>query len=281
MDAIKARSQRIEASKHHASRWDGFRNLQVTSTSPPTRTPSPMLSDVSQSISGAVSPLPSPLMGAQLEIEPPSTPGTKTNAFFGSPWKLLIPKPATPPKVKKTSTDVHDSAPFDIPHHDEKPPPAAPRSQTINFFNTSSKHIPSPPPSIRQFSPDEKPDSTAAALRLQLARLSPSRVQQPLLPLVMNEESTDLYRSHSRSSSHSSNSHGYGFSKPARDFVYWTPESSDLSRSSSRSSVSGIRRDFAFTPINPSSSYSPSNHTVSYRSLGQDRSPGHREFCPN
>jgi protein-serine/threonine kinase len=290
MEAMAAKAVHLDASKRHGSRWDGFpkpkmfggsspSSLQVTNMSPPTRTPSPMLSDVSLSVSGAVTPLPSPLLGPHLEIEPPTTPGTKTNAFFGSSWKSLIPKPATPPQSKHHQTKSTDSgviihssplrdssAPVDIPTlhpdvmgaaaaDDERGGSVPVRSQTINFFNSPSKHIPSPPPSIRHLSPDEKPDS-AAALRLQLARLSPARAQ----PTVGTDENELGGGSHSRSSSHSS---GHGFSKHPRDFVYWTPESSDLSRSSSRSSVSGIRRDFAFTPINPSSSYSPSNLTSS------------------
>ncbi|KIM28978.1 hypothetical protein M408DRAFT_329021 [Serendipita vermifera MAFF 305830] len=300
MDAIAARQQRIDSSKLHASRWDGFprpswgfnaasaNSLHVTNiptAAPPARTPSPMLSDTSHSFTGPVSPLPSPLLTPQLDLEPPATPGTKTKAFFGSSWKSLIPKPATPPKLKRhsaSSTDNPDGprprspAPVDIPTSNGRrdsgedqqapitPPPL--QSQTNSFFNTPSKYVPSPPPSIRHFSPDEKPESVAAALRLHLARLSPARVQ----PMIVTEDSPDSLAhdgSHSRSSSHSSSGHGHGYggvyNKPPRDFVYWTPESSDLSRSSSRSSVSGIRRDFAFTPLNPSSSYSPSTHTSS------------------
>jgi len=288
MEAMAAKPSHLEPSEHHSSTRHDFpgpkvfggsspSSLQVANSPPPARTPSPMHSDISQSASGAVTPLPSPLLGPHSDIEPTATPGTKTNAFFGSSWKSLIPKPATPPQSKHRhpkSTDsgviIHSSplkepsALADIPTlpldaigaaaaGDEQINVVHTGSQTANFFNSPSKHIPSPPPSIRHFSPDERPDSTGA-LRLHLARLSPARVQ----PTVGTEES-EMGGSHSRSSSHSS---GHGISKP-RDFVYWTPESSDLSRSSSRSSVSGIRRDFAFTSVNPSSSYSPSNYTSS------------------
>ncbi|CAG7846488.1 SubName: Full=Related to SNF1-related protein kinase KIN10 {ECO:0000313/EMBL:CCA66888.1} [Serendipita indica DSM 11827] len=274
---------RIDTEKHHGSRWTSFLGHKPRETAPPQsttlllgpapaslpRTPSPALSsDTSQPINVDVSPLPSPLLGPRLDVETLATTGSKTNAFFSSPWKSLVATPVPPPPitlVPSPSTDptpsngLSTSDPVNIP----KPAPqlATRNSQTVDFFSSAAKHIPSPPLSVRHLSPpDEKPDS-APALRLHLARLAQTRA-------VPDQSSTRSFDevdtgSRSRSSSYSSTN---GFIKPApRDFAYWTPESSNLSRSSSRSSVSGVRRDLGFTlyDVPASSSYSPSTHPSS------------------
>ncbi|KAG8819171.1 hypothetical protein FRC17_010576, partial [Serendipita sp. 399] len=237
------------------------------------RTPSPSLSsEVSQSMNADLSPLPSPLLGPKLDVDTLASPGAKTNNFFTSPWKSMVKGPPTPLSIAKPaqSSDTFQSsplkpkdpsAPVDIPQPEPRIVPSTPpRSQTVDFFNSPAKYIPSPPPSIRQFSPDDKLD-LGPALRLRLARLSPGRAHNENAVLRFQEENQDAdFQSRSSSSS------THGSTRQPRDFIYWTSESSDLSRSSSRSSVSGIRRDFAITPIDAvttSPSYSPSNHPAS------------------
>lgn len=295
---MSAISQRFEASKRHRSLWDGIPKPKpreksplrsfLTASPPPTsisgipRTPSPLQTDPSHAINVEVSPLPSPLLGPRLEVDPLATPGARTNAFFESSWRSTIPKPvpAFTLHQKSSSTETQptsssssistNSEPIDIildsgapqdnhdDHHNLIEPSTPPRSQTIDFFNSPSRFVPSPPRSLRQFSPpDEKPDS-AAALRLQLARLSPALAQADV-PRGIDESDRG---SRSRSSSHSS-AYGFTFPKPSRDLAFWQPESSDLSRSSSRSSVSGVRRDFGFTTYDPQASYSPPKYNPS------------------
>lgn len=278
----------FEARKQHKSFWGGFpkpksqsqaqnkngnhegpppSSLLLAPTDPP-RTPSPLLPESLQTINTEVSPLPSPLMGPRLELDPLATPGAKTNSFFGSSWKSLIPTPAPPLPPPIQVNDQNNfldipggahannklSKPVDIPTaHVNNVPLQPSRSQTTDFFSTSHKYIPSPPPSIHHLSPDERPDP---AQRLGLTRLFSGHVTEGIRS--PDEFYPPYPPSHSRSSSRSSAS---GFGRP-RDFIYWTPESSDLSRSSSISSVSGVRRDFALTPRDDFSS-SPSNYPAS------------------
>lgn len=219
------------------------------------RTPSP---PQDTAVNVEVSPLPSPLLGPRVDVDVDAAPapGTKTNTFFGSSWKLAIPKPISPLPLynKSSSTELQTRIPADLP---KAPPEPTAYSQTHDFFNSPAKHRPSPPPSISPLTPtDDKPDS--AALRLQLARLSPLSDQADA-PRSPEDSETGT---HSRSSSRSS-AYALALPKPPREFIYWTPESTDLSRSSSRSSVSGVRRDLAFTPLDASVSYSPPNYGAS------------------
>lgn len=276
---MSALSLRLEASKLHKSRWDGFPTKPRSSVrrghSPPSllfaaaqpyRPTTPTLAEIRPELS----PLPSPLLSPAHDLDPLEN-REKTNAFFKSPWTSMIPDPIPPPMAKSEDVDVTpsidenqvpgaSSGPVDIPS------PTEVRSQTIDFFNTSSatkKHAPTPPPSIRYASPDEKSELTS---RIALARLFPySASSEPKRP----EDSDHVALS--RSSSHSSS-----VSKP-RDFIYWTPESSDLSRSSSRSSVSGYRRDLTLTDASATigpSSYSPVSPTsLIFSRLNETREP--------
>lgn len=250
-------------------------------SSPSTRASSPFLSSkVSPPLTrnlATTTPPPHTTTGT-----PPSS--SKTSAFFGSAWAQRTPTPAPPTPVQRSHSLHHDgsdsrsstrsgaseSSDGVQPHPRAVSDTRAPsRSQTADFFNGPKAYIPTPPPpSIRSItsSPERAPISLPTpspspiklsvtppetnAAWLNVPSFFPGRASgdvkgRPLdddiilsFPDALNDPLSRLPSLHRPTTGLAIN---YPSASPSIDSGV---DDSDLSRSSSRSSVSGFRRDF-------------------------------------
>ena len=233
---------------------------RTASPTPPQVTPStPSSSSKTSAFFGSVwaPQIPTPAPPAPVQRSQSLHPNTYRTS---SKYRILVSQsPDDPPPQSQPISNTHTPS----------------RSQTADFFNGPKASIPAPPPLIHSItsSPERAPESLptpspspvkppitppetdSARLNIPISRFSPGRVSgdakgRPTdddihlgFPDALNDPLSRLPSLHHPTTglpkNHPSTSHAHvGFSKDSGF------DGSDLSRSSSRSSVSGFRRDF-------------------------------------